>query len=272
MKSIRLLFLLFITWPHFGLGQEDDKPLDIVVEESKDSVNFLALNHRLYPQTVALQIMTKGVEAPALPDYFVVPPGAKPIKLFAIAIPKGKAWSYRYGYRLSMGNVEAKHNDEIVYQLPFPQGTTYMLSQGYNGKVSHQNINALDFTMEEGDTITAARDGIVVRVKANESRGCPAPRCAEFANYVTVLHDDDTMAEYVHFKQNGVLVAVGEQVMAGTPIGLAGATGQASGPHLHFIVYSQNSETQINFQTKFRISETEVSFLTEGNRYTAHYN
>lgn len=272
MKNLGLYCIVLISFQCLGLAQESEKPLEIMVEETETEVQFFAKNNRLYPQTLELQIMTEGVKAPQLPDYFVVAPHATGLKLASITIPDGQAWSYRYGFRLSLGNVAAKHNDRVVYRLPFPKGKSYVLSQGYNGTVSHQNTNALDFTMEAGDTIVAARAGRVVRVKADEKKGCPSPRCAPFANYVTILHDDDTMAEYVHFQQDGVLVDLGDMVTAGTPIGLAGATGQASGPHLHFIVYSQNSETQINFRTRFQVGPKQVSFLSEGEKYTAFEN
>lgn len=269
MKYLGLFYLFIASFHSLSIAQESEKPLDVYVEETNNEVKFFARNNRLYPQTIELEIMTKGIPSPQLPEYFVVPPGVIAMDLASITIPENKTWSYRFGYRLSLGNIAAKHNDDVVYRLPYPAGKSYTLSQGYNGRVSHQNTNALDFTMTKGDTIVAARSGIVVRMKADENKGCPSPNCAAFSNYITILHDDDTMAEYVHFQQNGVLVKMGDEVTAGTPIGLAGATGQASGPHLHFIVYSQNSETQINFKTRFQVSPSEATYLTEGQKYTA---
>ena len=52
-----------------------------------------------------------------------------------------------------------------------------------------------------------------------------------------VLHDDWTTGEYYHLKKDGVLVEVGDRVVAGQKIGLSGNTGNSALPHLHFGVY-----------------------------------
>lgn len=51
---------------------------------------------------------------------------------------------------------------------------------------------------------------------------------------VVISHGDGVRSMYVHLSR--VDVVVGQQVDAGTEIGLVGATGDASGPHLHFEV------------------------------------
>lgn len=61
-----------------------------------------------------------------------------------------------------------------------------------------------------------------------------------YGRLVTIDHGDGTITRYGH---NGLnLVQVGDAVTAGQQIALVGATGRATGPHLHFEV-ERNGET-----------------------------
>ena len=51
--------------------------------------------------------------------------------------------------------------------MPFPKGRRYKIIQGYNGAFTHKgpySQYALDFSLNVGDTITAAADGYVIGV------------------------------------------------------------------------------------------------------------
>jgi peptidoglycan hydrolase-like protein with peptidoglycan-binding domain len=72
--------------------------------------------------------------------------------------------------------------------------------------------------------------------------GAAAPGRVTFAGYaaggwgnlVVVLHDDGVRTLYAHLSR--VTAHRGELVATGTRVGLVGATGDATGPHLHFEV------------------------------------
>lgn len=53
-----------------------------------------------------------------------------------------------------------------------------------------------------------------------------------YGNVVVVEHADGVESRYAH--QSAIDVAVGQQVAAGAVVGRVGATGTATGPHLHF--------------------------------------
>jgi murein DD-endopeptidase MepM/ murein hydrolase activator NlpD len=55
-----------------------------------------------------------------------------------------------------------------------------------------------------------------------------------YGNWVRIRHANGVETGYAHAEQ--LLVQVGRQVKAGTPIALAGSTGASSGCHLHFEV------------------------------------
>lgn len=76
-----------------------------------------------------------------------------------------------------------------------------------------------------GDPALCAADGVVT---AAGYRG-------GYGNCVTVQHDDGMETLYAHLSRIGV--EVGQELKAGDQIGNIGATGNVTGPHLHFEVY-----------------------------------
>lgn len=82
----------------------------------------------------------------------------------------------------------------------------------------------IDFTAPAGAPILAAAPGIVVNVE----------RHPEYGNVVEIDHGDDLITRYAH--ASAVLVKPGEFVRRGQQIAAVGATGRATGAHLHFEV------------------------------------
>lgn len=80
----------------------------------------------------------------------------------------------------------------------------------------------VDLAAEEGSDVLCFADGIVSAVGRSSSYG----------NYCTVDHGGGFSTLYAHCQR--VAVSAGEAVSLGQNIAAAGATGQATGPHLHF--------------------------------------
>ncbi|WP_426474342.1 M23 family metallopeptidase [Chryseobacterium balustinum] len=124
--------------------------------------------------------------------------------------------------------------------LPFPKGKTYQIMQSNKGSFSHNDDYsryAVDFDMKVGDTITSADDGFVVGVIKDYEYGGNDRKWRDFANYITIYHPQSGLfTQYVHLKKDGSFVKVGDAVKRNQPLGLSGATGYASGEHLHFNV------------------------------------
>lgn len=83
----------------------------------------------------------------------------------------------------------------------------------------------LDIAAAAGTPVAAAADGVVV-VAGWQDRG--------WGQLVEIQHDQGVTTLYAHLSQ--VLAKPGQRVARGTTIGLVGATGNATGPHLHFEV------------------------------------
>ena len=185
-------------------------------------------------------------------------------------IDNTKPRTYSYTYDTRFGAYDAQHN-HANYNLPFAANKSYRISQGYNGSFSHMGIfkYSLDFIMPVGEAIHAARGGIVIGAKQSSNEGGPTENFKDKANYVTILHNDGTIAEYLHLQQDGVSVSIGQQVAAGEAIGFSGNTGWSTAPHLHFHVLRMNREfSRETIATKFRLRDGSIAELKEGKTYT----
>ncbi len=134
--------------------------------------------------------------------------------------------------------IEALNPEQSEYILPFPVGKSYILSQSYcNPYGGHSNQLAYDFAMSIGDTVCAARAGIVRQMRWDQPDS-GEDISASNHNYIMIEHTDGTVAFYAHLKQNSVAVETGDTIIRGQFIALSGNSGNTMGfPHLHFGVY-----------------------------------
>jgi murein DD-endopeptidase MepM/ murein hydrolase activator NlpD len=91
----------------------------------------------------------------------------------------------------------------------------------FNGQVTSRHLG-VDFQGAMGDTVRAANRGVVALVEEFFLAG----------NVVYIDHGAGVVTGYFHLSQP--LVAVGDTVARGQPIGLVGKTGRVTGPHLHW--------------------------------------
>jgi len=97
------------------------------------------------------------------------------------------------------------------------------------------NADAVDLPMPRGTEILASRSGIVRGVVDGFGEGS-FPCSAKYrSNIVTIKHDDDTQAEYMHL-QAGIKVKVGDRVRQGDLLAYSGNSGCTTEPHLHLHV------------------------------------
>ncbi|MGW3012810.1 M23 family metallopeptidase [Streptomyces sp. NPDC001219] len=97
--------------------------------------------------------------------------------------------------------------------------TAYKASSGLWSSGSHTGI---DFHAASGTSVHAVGSGTVVEAGWGGSYG----------NNIVIKMNDGTYTQYGHLSSLGV--SVGQKVTPGEQIGLSGATGNVTGPHLHF--------------------------------------
>ncbi|WP_162819914.1 M23 family metallopeptidase [Kordia sp. SMS9] len=160
-----------------------------------------------------------------------------------------------------------QHNDSYVYLLPYKKKRK--LVQGNFGNFSHDHIrsyHAFDFGTKIGDTIYAARGGKVVFTKEDSKKHGRTRKFSNYANFVTIQHDDGTTASYYHLDFKGVLVENGDIVQRGQKIGISGMTGFTTMPHLHFVVHKA-TEDQGNISVPIEFEGYVGKKLKRGKKY-----
>lgn len=233
--------LLVLSATPIAAQQADPVRVYGEMTESGD-YQFYADNDQIIPMWINVDFtaLTNLESSVRLPYRSALPAGAERKPLFTLEVQNGSARrGYSLKYSFAYGDpTAAAHDDSHLYIFPFAHGEKHRVTQGFNGAFSHfgENQYALDFDLDQGDRVYAARGGLVVEVKEDSSVGGPSMRYAEYGNRIVILHDDGSFGNYVHLMRGGADVEVGDRVKPGDLIGRAGATGLASGPHLHFDV------------------------------------
>jgi hypothetical protein len=143
---------------------------------------------------------------------------------------------YRKQIRLMQKGI-LKDDTSFVYQLPYEKNKSIMLIQDYYSSFSHIKRAALDFNMKKGTPVHAAKSGIVLKTKADGTRGGFSVKNRKHGNFIVIQHDDSTRTGYWHLQFNSLAVHVGDTVQAGQYLAKSGNTGYSYFPHLHFIVW-----------------------------------
>lgn len=221
------------------------------------------------PFTVRIKVTQSGMAGAYEPVSQLVLQGAQRIPIFSLQAGATSGFQWNWQFNQHPGSTPATHDETALYRLPFPDGQSYELLQGYGGTHSHggDNYYSVDFDMPVGSPIVAARGGIVVSARSDSSskgRGQD--------NHVMIRHSDGTYGWYLHLRKDGVTVELGQTVAAGDLIGYSGDTGYSSQPHLHFQVSSLSDDPDAfyrSFPTRFQTEDGITDTLWEGRRYTA---
>jgi murein DD-endopeptidase MepM/ murein hydrolase activator NlpD len=154
------------------------------------------------------------------------------------------------------------------YVLPYSVGSAFVVDQGNCSDGSHGPGTAVrfayDFLMPIGTPVVAAREGVVLLVTEVFEDGNRTPGRE---NFVNVVHDDGTIAAYVHLTRDGALVGVGDRVDRGQVIATSGDTGASTEPHLHFHV--QGCSGCGTVAVTFRNTRPHPGGLVAGETYRA---
>jgi hypothetical protein len=113
------------------------------------------------------------------------------------------------------------------YAVPISSGFGDRAAPCRGCSTSHSGI---DFNPGWGAAIFAIADGVVYEHSEGGS---------SWGNFVVLKHEIDgqtTYSGYAHMQSASSPLVVGEEVKVGDFVGLVGATGQATGAHLHFTI------------------------------------
>ena len=259
-----------------------DYPFRLVTQAHGSEQELMAQNDGPAPITVYVTLSGENYASDrAWPGTFVVPPyTALPLGRVFSADRAAGGYNFLFRYSHHFGRVDAVHDAEAVYRLPFQEGQSYAVTQAYGGKLtSHnnrENLYAVDFAMPRGMPVVAARGGVVIDATFRHQEGGFDIRFLDKANTVAIVHEDGTVAEYAHLSPGPEIVTLGQRVKPGDLIGHSGNTGYSSGPHLHFIVskpaVTDGKVTRQSVPVTFYANDPPVRFSAQtGVTVTANY-
>ena len=175
-------------------------------------------------QRLALSSPKAGPTAPAKtrPAPKAVPKPAPKAAPKPAVRPKPKPTAQPAGTRTLERHTRPAAPTRTGYTLPVehaPIGTPYHASGSSWASGYHTGV---DFLVSTGTAVHSVADGEVVTAGWGGSYGYQ----------IVIRHADGHFSQYGHLSQ--ISVKVGQRVNEGQRIGRSGATGNATGPHLHF--------------------------------------
>ena len=269
-STYTLVILCFSTLICFGQKQKDEPTtylddLSLGWFRDSDTLKFIAVSKSLAP--IEIYFTSEKTEH-ELNSFLLKPKDSLELIKYSGKLPDSIiqtrfADSVRVGYYLGHKSI-VKPDLDHLYRFPFKKNKKYEVSQAFDGKFSHNSIRsryALDFQLNVGEPVFAAREGMVVKVIDWFSKQ-GGKELIHAANKIIIQHPDGTLGSYVHLDYKGSLVKEGDFVKKGQKIGISGLTGYTRGPHLHFVV---RKERNISIPIYFKGYEGKN--LKQGKRY-----
>ena len=121
-----------------------------------------------------------------------------------------------------------------LYLFPVPDGDE--ITQEYS-----EQHTAWDIAAAQGSAVVAAEEGTVSYVQVWDGTQ-DADGMMSYGNMVEIAHPDGNSTLYAHLSE--INVQAGDEVVRGQRIGRVGATGNATGAHLHFEVMSETGRKE----------------------------
>lgn len=268
-----LYLLIFLFYSSFLIAQE--KPIEIHYKKSDKGFVFYANNNEPVPYTVKINFQKmENLSSVRGNRSFTrtIPANTSNLEVLELMkIKEDKETSFDFNFLYNIGDPSLEIDEDYPYLLPYKHGKRVRVGQGNNGSGTHRGINAIDFNLDIGDSIYAARSGLVIEVKEDSNKGGNDPKFEPYGNFIKVYHNDGTIGSYVHLVQNGSLVKKGDQIEKGQLIGFSGNTGWSSGPHLHFMVSHNKNFQNITLPVKFLNYKEKLFIPVESSNYYAYH-
>ena len=138
---------------------------------------------------------------------------------------ENRIWKEYLDSKKIYATVTPKRYWEKPFSMPLNSHITsdYGNARIYNGSLKGFH-SGTDFRAPTGTTLKAVNDGIIVVASDRYYSG----------NAIIIDHGEGIYSSYSHLSK--ITVKVGQLVKQGESLGLSGATGRVTGPHLHFSI------------------------------------
>ncbi len=205
---------IYNIYYHYCVG------IDFIIEKRPGLIIFYTNKYSEIPSQVSVSFwgtsmkvvegynVLKGGENRSLVTYNLT--GVSERNLISIEIPVGLSPEYQFEWGCHIGPNVKNYSIGHIYKLPFKPSLNIKLSQG-NGGWSHKegSYYAIDWAMPIGTPILAARSGVIL-AKQDEITlaGNDQKAWGKESNLVYILHDDGSVARYLHLNVNSVVVNI----------------------------------------------------------------
>jgi murein DD-endopeptidase MepM/ murein hydrolase activator NlpD len=146
-------------------------------------------------------------------EKYVAPDAATLARIAADKVVKDAAFAHQISEPLWNGSFRSP--------VPFTPTDSFGTRRMFNGELASIH-RGTDFHAPSGTPVVAANDGVVIIAQGMFYEG----------NMVVIDHGQQFSTLYMHLSK--IEVKVGDRVHKGELLGLSGATGRVTGPHLHF--------------------------------------
>lgn len=202
------------------------KRLEIDYTANNGNYTFQYKNPYYCDYTVKVEFpnLQGGICSCVLPLIESIPTGSGTL-LTIKPLQANQSISFNFGYRFLKGRMLSKEPKPFLYALPFSSKTPHRASttQNINEVVFGKkvaNFYGISFLMNKGDTVFAARRGVVSEMKNDIEKHADHVWFSTETNYVEVFQQDGTFMRYNRFKKGTLLVKEGDEVEVGQPLGI----------------------------------------------------
>ncbi len=178
------------------------------------TVRVLSASGRVSRTTKKVEVASGDFKEGAIevPQKFVTPDEASKKQIAADLLVKNRA----FAHLIAM----PEWSGDFIKPVAAPSTPSFGMSRVFNEELSSQH-RGTDFPIKEGAPVAASNAGTVVLARALFYEG----------NCVILDHGQHFLTVYMHLSK--IEVKVGDRVKKEQRLGLTGATGRVTGPHLH---------------------------------------
>ena len=271
-RVVAIAILFIVATVNIAAAQQRRMPIDIRTEYDIDN-NAILKVERIEKGFYTLILDFEGSENTAVPQLMRFDVNSDGPLVTLRPINPYKRWNFGYSSYLTPGRVNpTKVDSAFVYKLPFGSSAK-RLARDLKLRVTDTtqvNFRGIEFIMNRGDTVYAARQGVVIHVTDKYE---PTVHNGHIIigvgdNEVCIQHADGTIARYGVLSKGSIPVKVGDMVYPDDPIGLVGTFDNESW-WLHFAVFYQTDNLyQINSLNNYVVNKNYLDPLfetSEGN-------
>jgi len=255
------LFLPFLLFLHTAVWAQRLIEVNYALD-TKGRYVFTCTNHDFCTYVLYLDFptLTNAKSDHALPYEAEVRPGVN--QLLAISsVDPSKDIKFNFKTSSRKGCLHPVINPNFTYLLPIAPGQETQAYRIVNTRnvptgAGHDSGYAVRLRASIGDTIYAARRGVVTVVAVGNTENDAGANTTDSWNHIEISHADCSFAEYGVLKKDGAFVRPGQIVEAGTPIGLVGGDRYGRGSDVRF---------SVSYYPGIVGTEIPLQFWTKGN-------